>query len=165
MIAQAVEHVVQSAGVDRPADRGEANAGRHRAEPGAEQALRRFRHPGRRIVVQPEKIDRLADDFQIAVGDRWFKFGGNRLRITAFEQRVEKGAIRERIEAFDGAVIRLAVAEDGRTGGMVSTVPSFRSARSARNAASARPCARVLMMAGADQVHQALEPGACPPMP
>ena len=43
MVAQADQRVGQPAGVDRPAEGGKAHAGRHRAEPGAEQALRRFR--------------------------------------------------------------------------------------------------------------------------
>ena len=70
-----------------------------------EQAFWRLPHPGRRVVIEPEEIDRLAMIFRSPATHGRLEFGGDRLRIRTLEQRIEESAVPEAIEALDRAVI------------------------------------------------------------
>src|SRR6516165_6990689 len=67
-VAQADQLFGEAARVDRPAHRREARAGRRRAEPCAEEALRCMHDVHRRVVIDAKIVDRLSHRGQIAVG-------------------------------------------------------------------------------------------------
>src|ERR1700685_4337743 len=70
-IAQTDQRLGEAAGVDRPTHRGKRRALRHRAEPSAEQGLRRIGHPHRGVVVQSDIVGLLMHRREIASGDQW----------------------------------------------------------------------------------------------